>query len=260
MRSSMKPGLSARLPGLPGRLGFVVAVAAALLSVLVLKAPIPQFEDYHHLADSRTLLGIPHFWNVASNVPFLLIGLKGLALLRRHPPGASVAWTALFAASALVFFGSGYYHLNPQDASLVWDRLPIGVAFMGFFVALLAEHAVGEGKRMAQRALLPLIAFSVASIYWWRATGDLSLWVWVQIAPMVSLVLLLWLLPGQYTHRRYLAYALGCYLLAKAFELGDYELLDWSGGALSGHTLKHLAAAAGVYCFYGMLAKRASTP
>lgn len=252
---SPKQGLGASFP-VPCRMALVVALLGVLLALLVLKAPIAQFADYHQLADSRRLLRVPHFWNVASNLPFLVLGLMGLGLLRRRPPGASVAWAVVFAATVLVFFGSAYYHLDPHDASLVWDRVPIGIAFMGFFVALLSEHAGAEGNRLARRALLPLVVFSVAAVYWWRLTGDLSLWVWVQLAPMTAIVLALWLLPPQYTHRRYFAYALGCYVLAKGFELGDGRLYEWSGGLLSGHTLKHLAAAAGVYFFYAMLAKR----
>ena len=78
-----------------------MALAAAsliLLAALLLQAPIAQFPGYHDLADQRPLLGIPHFWNIASNLPFLLVGAAGLALLRRRPAGASP--DALSAATA----------------------------------------------------------------------------------------------------------------------------------------------------------------
>jgi hypothetical protein len=32
--------------------------------------------------------------------------------------------------------------------------------------------------------------------------------------------------------------------------------MQWSGGLMSGHALKHVAAAAGVWCFYFMLRER----
>jgi hypothetical protein len=235
-------------------MALIAAALGLLLVALLAKAPIAQFPDYHQLADSRTLLGIPHFWNVASNLPFLAVGAMGLALLRRRPAGASPAWSALFAGTVLVFFGSAYYHLDPRDATLVWDRLPIGMAFMGFFAALVGEHS----RVNSSRILLPLIAFSIGAVFWWRFTGDLSLWVWVQLAPMLAIVLVLCFLPGRYTHRRYMAYALVFYALAKAVELGDRQIMAWSAGALSGHSLKHLAAAAGVFCFYLMLQKRSA--
>ena len=239
-----------------GRAAEVLVLAAAplaLLGALLAKAPIAQLPDYHDFADQRALLGIPHFWNIVSNLPFVLVGALGLALLRGRPPGASAAWAVMFGATLLVGLGSAYYHLVPGDATLVWDRLPIGVAFMAFSAALIGEHA-GRGERL----LLPLVLFSIAAVYWWRFTGDLSLWVWVQLAPMIGVVLALAFLPARYTHRRYLLYALLCYAAAKAAEFADHPLMQWTGGALSGHTLKHLAAAAGVAFLYVMLRRRAA--
>ena len=236
-------------------MALVLLALGLLLAALLTQAPIAQFADYHELADQRPLLGIPHFWNVASNLPFLLVGAMGLDLLRRRPAGASPAWAAVFAGTALVFFGSSWYHLAPGDATLVWDRLPIGLAFMGFFAALIEEHSRFRGNLL----LAGLVLFSFGAVYWWYFTGDLSLWVWVQLAPMLAIVLVLFL-PGRYSHRRYLVYALACYALAKAFELGDRQVMTWSGGLLSGHSLKHLLAAAGVLCFYVMLRKRAAIP
>ena len=87
--------------------------------------------------------------------------------------------------------------------------------------------------------------FSLAAVGWWYASGDLSLWVWVQAAPMLAVVLVLAWLPGRYTHRRYLAYAFACYAAAKLFELGDAELMAGSGGLMGGHAMKHFAASAG---------------
>ena len=114
-----------------GRAAEVLVLAAAplaLLGALLAKAPIAQLPDYHDFADQRALLGIPHFWNLVSNLPFVLVGALGLALLRGRPPGASAAWAVMFGATLLVGLGSAYYHLVPGDATLVWDRLPIGVA------------------------------------------------------------------------------------------------------------------------------------
>ena len=235
----------------------VLVVLVALAPLLFLgAAPILQPAAYHELADQRSLLGIGHFWNVVSNLPFLVVGLMGLDLLRRRPEEAAAGWAALFCGNVLVAFGSAWYHSNPNDATLIWDRLPIGIAFMGFFTALLVEHLEGAAREFAKWLLAPLIVLSAAAIWWWQASGDLSLWVWVQAAPMLAVVLVLALLPGRYTHRRYLAYALACYAASKLLELGDVQLMQWTGGLMSGHALKHLAAAAGVWCFYVMLRER----
>jgi hypothetical protein len=234
----------------------VLVLLAGLLPILFFGfAPIAQVGGYHDLADQRPILGIAHFWNVVSNLPFLVVGLMGLQQLRRKPEEAAAAWASVFAGTVLVAFGSAYYHSAPDDTTLVWDRIPIGIAFMGFLTALLVEHLDGAARRIANGALVPLVLFSVAAIWWWYASGDLSLWVWVQAAPMLAALLVL-ALPARYTHRRYLAFAFACYAAAKLFELADVQLMQWTGGLMSGHAMKHFAAAGGVWCFYVMLRER----
>src|SRR4029077_7804963 len=59
------------------RRGLVViflGLAAASLAALLLLPPILQDQSYHRFADERTLFGIPNFWNVVSNVPFIAVG------------------------------------------------------------------------------------------------------------------------------------------------------------------------------------------
>jgi hypothetical protein len=242
-----------------GRESFVFSVLAVLLLILFAIGPIPQATGYHDLADQRRVLGIPHFWNVASNLPFLVVGLMGLHLLQRKRAGdATAAWATLYGGTVLVAFGSTWYHYDPNSTSLIWDRIPIGIAFMGFFAALLIEHLDGGARQVACRAVVPLVVSSAMAVWWWHTTGDLSLWVWIQAAPILAVVLVLALLPGRYTHRRYLAYALACYGVAKLLEVADVEIMQWTGGLMSGHAAKHLAAAAGVWCFYVMLRERST--
>ena len=233
-------------------------VLAALLAALLLRAPIEQVPDYNEFADTRAILGIPNFWNQVSNAPLLAIGLLGLGLLLRcRVPGARAEWLVCFAGATLAAIGSSYYHAMPDDATLVWDRVPIGIAFAGFFCALTAENVAASAGRWL---LLPSIAFAAGSIYWWRASGDLSPWVFAQAGPLLAVVLVFVLFPERRAERRYLGWALACYLAAKLFELGDREVMRWTAGLVSGHVLKHLLAAAGVFCFYAMLRRRAPRP
>jgi hypothetical protein len=53
----------------------LAAIAAVLFFVV---PPIVEFHWYHDFADQRSLLGIPNFWNVISNLPFLFIGGWGI--------------------------------------------------------------------------------------------------------------------------------------------------------------------------------------
>ena len=76
------------------RLIALACLAAASLVALLFVPPIPQDPTYHEFADQRTLLGVPHFWNVVSNVPFIIVGAAGLRQFHRD------------SATVLLFLGS----------------------------------------------------------------------------------------------------------------------------------------------------------
>ena len=104
-------------------------------------SPSRRIPGFHLFADIRTCLGLKNFGNVASNLLFLVVGAIGMAWCYRNAAmTARRSWFVFFLGVALVFFGSGYYHYKPNDDSLVWDRLPMTIAFMGLFAALLSEH------------------------------------------------------------------------------------------------------------------------
>jgi hypothetical protein len=103
-----------------GPLVVFLSLAAASLAVLLLLPPILQDQSYHRFADERTLFGIPNFWNVVSNLPFIVVGAAGLRQFYRDP-----ATLALFLGIFLTGFGSSYYHWNPNNDTLFWDRLPM---------------------------------------------------------------------------------------------------------------------------------------
>src|SRR4051812_869156 len=110
-------------------------LAAILLLLLLLLPPIPQPQAYHLFADRQTLCGIPNFWNVVSNVPFILVGAAGLWIVRGNT-SASIFFLGVF----LTGFSSSYYHWNPDDAGLFWDRLPMTLAFMAILSHVVEER------------------------------------------------------------------------------------------------------------------------
>jgi len=210
----------------------IAAAALAVLVFFVFVPPIAQDETYHSFADSRTIWGIPNFWNVVSNVPFAVVGILGLWKLR-----ASFD-RVLFAGVLLTFFGSSYYHLAPSDSRLVWDRLPMTLVFM----ALLACVVSGEKDSRSTRWLLVLlVTCGVASVVWWSFTNDLRLYALVQFVPFLILVPALWFVRDA----RYLSAVFGFYALAKAAEFWDRAI--FSGLPVSGHSVKHVLAAIATY-------------
>lgn len=234
------------------REGVLILVALALLAAVMAAEPIPQDLDYHQFADRRALFGVPNFFNVASNVLFALVGLAGVAfcLGRRHGSRPSLSWTVLFLGTTLVAVGSAYYHWNPDNASLVWDRLPMTIALMGLFVALLSEHV---SEKLESILLIPALVAGAASVGWWRYTDDLRLYVWVQLVPLVTVALVVAMFPARYTRRGFLLYGLGFYVLAKLADLWDREIFALTDDTLSGHSAKHLLAALALLFVYLML-------
>lgn len=238
--------------------GWRYTLLAGLLAssiVLVLSLPaIPQDPAYHDFADKRMLGGIPNALDVLSNLPFLLVGWLGIRFCIAHDVGPMrTAWIVFFVGVAMVSIGSAYYHWSPSNPTLVWDRLPMTVAFMAIFMALLGE-CLNVG--MARILLAPAIIVGVASVAVWAFTDDLRFYAWVQFTPMLILPIVLLLFRIPYTQGHLLMYALGWYVMAKITEHFDDEIFALTQELVSGHTIKHLCAAATCYCVLLMIRRR----
>ncbi len=241
------------------QIGF--AILAILLGIaigaLLFLPAVPQKLAYHGFHDARMLLGIPNAMNVLSNAAFAIVGCLGLALIRRASAGVidprlKPAYATLFAGMLLTALGSAIYHWNPSNASLIWDRLPMAVAFMALFAAVLGERI---NPAVGRAALWPLVAFGVASVVYWAAFDDLRPYGIVQFYPILAIPVLIACMPRRAPGGGYLMAAIGCYVGAKFLEEADGWVFGF-GGLVSGHTLKHLAAAFGAWLIYRMLRAR----
>jgi len=209
-------------------------------------------------------MGIPNAGNVLSNVFFLLPGVIGLALFgggksRRDflDPRERTAWVLFFAGVTLTAFGSSYYHLAPDDDRLFWDRLPMTLAFLSLFAAVIGERL---DVTLGSRLLRPLLLLGAASVILWRLTertghGDLRLYGLVQFYPLAAIPLLILLFPPRYSGTILLWAVLGAYAVALLFEVWDGPVLRWTG-VISGHGMKHVAAAAACSLVLLMLLQR----
>ncbi|MBI4388912.1 MAG: alkaline phytoceramidase [Nitrospinae bacterium] len=244
----------------------ILCVAALSAAGLFAFPPLAQDPAYHDFADRRSLLGIPNFGDVASNLPFLIVGWMGLRFLRTHWSGGALfaeaseqrLWSALFGSIVLVGLGSGYYHLGPDNARLVWDRIAIVMAFMSLFSIVMMERIPGKTGLYLFPALL--IAGIGSVVYWnygeMRSMGDLRPYALTQVLPMLAIPMMCLLFPPRYAGTPYLILALIWYAVAKVFEHFDQGLFELLGGAVSGHTLKHLAAGLGACYLLRYLQKR----
>jgi hypothetical protein len=238
----------------------LAAIALAGITLALLKDPIPQSAEYHRFTDDRNLCSIPNFWNVMSNLPFVIIGISGIAFLLRKRKEATLdaGSLAFFSGILLTGFGSVWYHLHPDNHTLIWDRLPMTIAFMAFFSVIIRECVHTEtGKKL----LWPLLFLGVLSVYYWQMTesrgqGDLRFYFLVQFLPMLLIPVILLLFKSRGLPKIYFWLVLLAYVIAKVFEIKDAELFHSTG--MSGHTIKHLMAAVAPLIFLVGLRKKST--
>jgi len=236
------------------KIAFLLLLLLASLMSLLSLAPITQSSIYHLFADSRQYFLIKNFFDVFSNLPFLVIGVYGYLYCRRSTKSANNnAWMMMFLGIALVGIGSAYYHYQPDYDTLFWDRLPMTIAFMSLFSAITGEYI---SEKITSSLLLPIILFGISSVIYWYFSNDLRLYLWVQLAPLLTITIVMMLFKSRYSHQWLLLVALAFYLLAKVTEFYDDYIFQWTLETLSGHSIKHLLASISCYFILLMLMRR----
>lgn len=220
----------------------LLLVALFVISTMVGLAPIAQDPGYHNFSDKREILGVPNFWNVLSNLPFLFIGLLGLFKLHSDDI-VKTQYIIFFIGVSLVAFGSAYYHLNPNNDTLVWDRLPMTIGFMALFSAVISEFI---NDKFGKSVFIPALIIGLSSVIYWVIMKDLSLYMVVQFFPMLAIPVMLIFFKSRYNLTAGYWLLLLAYVIAKVCEKYDYEAHDFLG-FISGHSLKHIFAALGIY-------------
>jgi len=248
------------------RTRYILAFTALSVLAAFLLPAMPQPLEYHDFADDRAVQGIDNFLDVASNLAFVLAGLAGLAIVLRprtvfEMQAERWPYAVFFLGVVLTGVGSAYYHLVPDNERLVWDRLPMTIAFMSLIAAQVVDR-IDARKGIA--LLLPMLLVGAASVFYWRATeragaGNVMPYAVLQGYSVVILLLLAWLQPSRYTRGNDIYWVFAGYVLAKLLETFDRQILSL-GHVASGHTLKHLAAAVAALVVCRMLYLRELSP
>lgn len=230
-----------------------ILVITSLLSFFFVE-PIPQNLAYHSFSDTRNIWGIANFFDVISNLPFLLVGFAGLSYVSTHwSRKYSWSWLILFLSIFLVAAGSSYYHLNPNNETLTWDRLPMAIGFMALFVIVLGDYV---NSKLEHWLLIPMCLLGIFSIIYWNITDDLRIYAWVQFCSLGLLLVIISLYKPSTFQTKYLIYALVFYSLSKITEYLDLTIFTFTQEMLSGHTVKHVLSAIGTFFFYMLLKNR----
>ena len=244
------------------RLKIMLAITVAAIIATAGIGPIAQDTAYPPFADRRCIFNIANFFNVLSNLPFVIIGIMGMRLVALRKANGGLAelrtlYLTFFAGVFLTGFGSAYYHYQPDNQTLLWDRLPMTIAFMALFSAIIGEYI---SIQSATKLFVPLLILGMASVIYWQVTelnghGDLRPYALVQFLPIVLIPLILCLFESKRDNGKYIWGNIGAYAASKLMERFDAELYSVVG-LFSGHSLKHLSAAFGALIFYWALRRR----
>ncbi|MFZ5557976.1 MAG: alkaline phytoceramidase [Pseudomonadota bacterium] len=234
-----------------------------VLGVALLIPSYPQPASYHLFADARTCLGVPNFANVVSNVAFLLVGALGLAFIlgphgaRAVGPRGRWPYAVLFVGAVLTALGSAYYHWDPSDETLVWDRAGMAVAFCALVPAMLSDRT---DVRAVHVSLVALVTLGIGTLVYWRVSEalgfeDVAPYLVLQAAALAYVVGIS-VLRSRFTRRADMFVAFLLYAAALAAQALDEPIFLLAGKVISGHTLKHLLAALAIFWVLRMLVRR----
>jgi len=264
--SFLRASIDAARPAKPWITHAPTIITVGSAAILVLHGPIAQPVHYHEFADHSVASGIPHAADVLSNAGFAVVAIWGWLVLwpRRASEQLRAGWPGyrlFLIALLLTAFGSAFYHLAPDNARLVWDRLPIALACAGLIVGVRGDTRPGSNTEIEA---LGLALFAIASVAWWVYTdksgaGDLRPYLLLQGLPLVLIPLWQAIHRAPRTDRIAFAAAMALYVLAKIAELLDHEIAA-ALGFVSGHTLKHLIATMATAAIVWGLTRRFSGP
>ena len=243
---------------------FNISIEASTLLIIIVCCSVPwllpssaQPEMYNYFADTRELAGIQNFADVMSNLSFVLAGILGIFLikLKNLKPVLRLALHTFAIGVIATGAGSAYYHIQPTDYSLVFDRLPMVVAFAGVLGAM--SYQLTSNDFASRLTMAAAFLFGVVSVVYWSTTGNITPYATLQFGGLA------WLIYGavqlnstRSNNQLNWAGLITCYVLAKVFELFDAYIFHYvTEGIVSGHTLKHIIAALGIVL---LLTKRAS--
>jgi len=266
-------------------------ISIIIISIIIYFGFVPdikQDQAYHNFADQRSYYGVSNYSNVITNVVFFVVGMWGIIELylitnrsyflndRYELFKNFIMQLIFFLSVAFTCTGSAYYHIMPNNSTLVWDRLPMSVAFMSLLCIILENHKTIPNNIFTK---LLFISVGVASVFWWSIYDDLKPYILVQFGSILCVLVLLWNKRAMLMNRSklikifcgfgifggtdvdhrvrtfdnfenkyyYLAIGIFWYIVAKFLEFFDVAVFEYTNNTISGHALKHITSGIGAY-------------
>lgn len=236
---------------------FIFAAFISLATIYAF-APITQPQDYHSFAEQRHLV-VPHVGDVLSNLAFVFAGvflwIQSKKWNTTEIYNGQRGLFAYFCIGAVALgLGSGYYHWEPTDRTLAWDRAAMVLGFAVIFYDSCVRYKIFKENRTVVGSSVSTLVFLLTVLYW-SYFERLEPYVFAQFFTMFALVVLAVNsykeIPSRHLFNMFVWYA-----LAKVFESNDEIIFKLTQEIVSGHTLKHIAYAVALYVFGKDMLKR----
>jgi hypothetical protein len=208
-------------------------------------------------ADNRTLCGVSHGLDVWSNLAFILAGFYGFFIWKKHSTKVSDNSNQIIviAGALLVGLGSSFYHLHPDNAHLLWDRLPMAIVFSGLFCFATIRLNLYPLKK--EYFSIVYLAFSVMTVFLWFwgtliHANLIAPYVFLQFGGMILFIIMAFMAYKQGDNHLFEALfgIILLYAIAKVFEHYDFEVFSLTNGSISGHSIKHLLSALALFYWF----------
>jgi hypothetical protein len=234
-------------------ISFLTGLIILILLAIFLPS-IEQNQNYHNFADQRVLFGVNNAFDTLSNLAFIIVGALGLVNFYNNQyikisNSFSVILNLFFISIILIGLGSSFYHLSPNDFTLVFDRLAMSLVFASI-LAMLAYLKISP--RFGLHTLAELLILAPLTVLIWKFNGNLTPYVVLQFGGIILVILTLLLTKTRMQGPCFTSLII-LYGAAKLVEFYDEKIFNLSQNLISGHTLKHLIAALAVIIFVSPL-------
>ncbi|XP_058781129.1 uncharacterized protein LOC131655251 [Vicia villosa] len=228
------------------RIWGATATFLCCMCFILFTPPIPRSLNHHRFADVRNLLGVPNTLNVMTNFPFLVVGVLGFVFaldgtfFNISSQGEVWSWVVFYSGMIGIAFGSAYYHLKPDNHRVIWDTLPMTVAFSSLMSCLVFERF---GQRTGLCCLFALLVSAFLCVLHERIYNDIRFCVMFQLILSLAIPAVAFMYRSKYTHSGYWFLATGIYVLAKIQGITDKKIFRVNNYFITGHSLEHLCLA-----------------
>jgi hypothetical protein len=234
-------------------ISFLTGLIILILLAIFLPS-IGQNQNYHNFADQRVLFGVNNAFDTLSNLAFIIVGALGLVNFYNNQyikisNSFSVILNLFFISIILTGLGSSFYHLSPNDFTLVFDRLAMSLVFASI-LAMLTYLKISS--RFGLHTLAELLILAPLTVLIWKFNGNLTPYVVLQFGGIILVILTLLLTKTRMQGPCFTSLII-LYGAAKLVEFYDEKIFNLSQNLISGHTLKHLIAALAVIIFISPL-------